>query len=70
MSFNPDDLIALFTMAIPMMAVSGCLTLHVARIIARQRRLELVYRERLAAFRQNVGIADAPPIRGDAPFSR
>jgi hypothetical protein len=56
-----DDIVGVFAMAIPIVAIVGGITVAVVRTIGQQRMAELAHRERIAAIERGVDPAKLPP---------
>jgi hypothetical protein len=59
--FNSDSFIAIFAMAIPIVAIIGGITVAVVRTIGQQRLAELAHRERIAALERGADPSKLPP---------
>ncbi len=58
---NSDSFIAVFSMAIPIVAIVGGITVAVVRTLGQQRIAELAHRERIAALERGVDPSKLPP---------
>ena len=56
-----DAFIGIFSMAIPIVAIVGGITVAVVRAIGQQRVAELAHRERIAALERGVDLSKLPP---------
>ena len=61
-SLNEDVFIPLFIFAIPIVAITGGITVAIVRAIGRQRVIELAQRERIAAIERGVDPTKLPPL--------
>ena len=59
--FGSDAFIGIFSMAIPIVAIIGGITVAVVRSIGQQRVAELAHRERIAALERGVDPSKLPP---------
>ena len=59
--FHEDAFMALFTMAIPIVAIIGGITVAIVRTLGQQRMAELAHKERIAALERGVDPAKLPP---------
>lgn len=52
--FNPEDFLPLFALSIPIIAIMGGITAGIVRMFHRQRTVELMQRERIAAIERGL----------------
>ena len=52
--FNPDTLIPLMALSIPIVAIVGGITAGIVRMMQRQRAFEMIQRERIAAIERGL----------------
>lgn len=64
MHFNSDQVLAIFSLAIPIVAMVGAFAVAITRIIASQRQAELAQRERIAAIERGIDPSKLSPING------
>jgi len=58
---SSDSFIGIFSMAIPIVAIIGGITVAVVRTLGQQRIAELAHRERIAALERGVDPSKLPP---------
>jgi hypothetical protein len=66
MHFDSDQVLAIFSLSIPIVAMVGAFAVAITRIIAAQRQAELAQRERIAAIERGIDPSKLPPINGTA----
>jgi hypothetical protein len=57
-----DTFVSLFSMAIPIVAIVGGITLAIIRVMTRSRLAELARRERIAAIERGIDPDKLPPL--------
>jgi hypothetical protein len=63
--FNqPEDVFILFTLCIPIIAIIGGVTTAIVKILSRQRQMELMQRERIAAIERGLDPEKLPRLAG------
>jgi hypothetical protein len=65
MHFDSDQVLAIFSLSIPIVAMVGAFAVAITRIIAAQRQAELAQRERIAAIERGIDPSKLPSLAGN-----
>jgi hypothetical protein len=60
--FDPDTLVPMMALAIPIVAIIGGITAGIVNTLGQQRLIELAQRERIAAIEKGIDPSKLPPL--------